>query len=195
MSDIRLDLFSVGDYRPGGNAISRILWHFCGSRIVRSQTLISYRLKATVLRLFGAQIGKGVVIKPGVRVKYPWRLKVGDHVWLGEDAWVDNLENVTIASHACISQGAYLCTGNHDWRKASFDYRLAPIAIGVGAWVGAKSVVTPGVMLGDAAILTAGSVATRSLAPGAVYAGNPAVYVNDRWPSEKNDLKSEVQYT
>jgi putative colanic acid biosynthesis acetyltransferase WcaF len=144
--------------------------------------------------LFGAEIGKGVVIKPGVRVKYPWRLKIGDHVWLGEDAWVDNLEDVTISSHACVSQGAYLCTGNHDWRKASFDYRLASIAIGRGAWVGAKALVTPGVIMGDGAILTAGSVATRSLAAGGVYTGNPACYVKDRWPSETAELQAEVRY-
>lgn len=192
---MRLDLFSVGDYRPGGNAISRVLWHFCGYRIVRSQTLVSYRLKAAVLRLFGAEIGKGVVIKPGVRVKYPWRLKVGDHVWLGEDAWIDNIEDVAISSHACISQGAYLCTGNHDWKKESFDYRLAPITIGTGAWVGAKSVVAPGAMVGAGAILTAGSVATRTLVPGGVYAGNPAIYLKDRRPSKENEVQSEVQYT
>ena len=195
MRDIRLDSFSVGDYRPGGNALSRILWHFFGQRIVRSQILISYGLKAAVLRLFGAEIGKGLVIKPGVRVKYPWRLKVGDHVWLGEDAWIDNLEDVTVSSHACISQGAYLCTGNHDWTKASFDYRLAAITIGKGAWVGAKSLVGPGVIVGDAAILTAGSVATRSLGTGGVYAGNPAAYVKDRWPSQKSQLQPDVQYT
>jgi putative colanic acid biosynthesis acetyltransferase WcaF len=195
MTKTRLDLFTVGDYCPGGSGISRVLWHLLGQRILKSQLLVSYRLKTFILRLFGAEVGKGVVIKPGVRVKYPWRLKVGDHVWFGEDAWIDNLENVTISSHVCISQGAYLCTGNHDWRKSSFDYRLGAISIGEGAWVGAKSLVAPGVHIGDSAILTAGSVATRSLAPNGVYTGNPAVYVKDRWPADHVQLQPEAQYS
>ena len=133
------------------------------------------------------------MIKPGVRVKSPWRLKVGNHVWLGEDAWIDNLEDVTIGDHVCISQGAYLCTGNHDWRKPSFDYRLAPISVGEGAWIGAKSLVGPGVRIGEAAILTAGSVATRNLATGGVYTGNPATYVKDRWPASADH--PQLQYS
>jgi len=193
MTNVRLDLFSVGDYRPGGSRISRALWHFFGQRILRSQLLVSYELKSRVLRLFGAQVGRGVVIKPGVRVKYPWRLKVGDHVWLGEDAWIDNLETVTISDHVCISQGAYFCTGNHDWRKPSFDYRLAAISVGAGAWIGARSLVAPGVRIGESAILTAGSVATQTLVPGGVYTGNPAVYVKNRWPV--GSVQPELQYS
>lgn len=187
MSKIRLDLFSVGNYCPGRGPTARILWHLLGQRILRSQIVTSYRLKTSLLRLFGAKVGKGVVIKPGVRVKYPWRLEIGDHVWIGEDAWIDNLENVAIASHACLSQGVYLCTGNHDWRKSTFDYRLGSIIIGEGAWIGAKSLVAPGVQVSEYAILTAGSVATQSLAASRVYTGNPAVYAKDRWPSEIND--------
>jgi putative colanic acid biosynthesis acetyltransferase WcaF len=192
MNKIRLDLFSVGDYRPGGNRVSRIVWYLLGQRILRSQLVTSYRLKASLLRIFGAKIGTGLVIKPGVRVKYPWRLRIGDHVWIGEDAWIDNLENVAIGNHSCLSQGVYLCTGNHDWNKQSFDYRLSRITIGQGAWIGAKSLVGPGVTVADYAILTAGSVATRSLAAGQIYTGNPAVFVKHRWPADskaKRDLE------
>jgi putative colanic acid biosynthesis acetyltransferase WcaF len=192
MSKIRLDLFSVDNYQPGGRRTTRILWHLLGQRILRSQLVTSYRLKTTLLRLFGAKVGEGVVIKPGVRVKYPWRLEMGDHVWIGEDAWIDNLENVTISSHVCLSQGVYLCTGNHDWQKTTFDYRLGAITIGEGAWIGAKSLVAPGVRVSEYAILTAGSVATRPLAASRIYTGNPAVYVKDRWPADpdgQTDLK------
>ena len=195
MAEVRLDSFSVGDYNPGASGIAKAMWHFVGQRIVKSQVIISYRVKSAVLRSFGAEIGKGVVIKPGVRVKYPWRLKVGDHAWLGEDAWIDNLENVTIAKHACISQGAYLCTGNHDWKKPSFDYRLAAISVGEGAWIGAKSLVAPGVSVGDFAILTAGSVATKPLKPCGIYSGNPAKYVKDRWHEERTESQVELQYS
>jgi putative colanic acid biosynthesis acetyltransferase WcaF len=187
MNTVRLDLFSVGEYRPGATYIARILWYLLGQRLLRSQLLTSYSMKAALLRLFGAKVGKGVVIKPGVRVKYPWRLEVGDHVWIGEDAWIDNLDDVRIGSHVCLSQGVYLCTGNHDWKVASFDYRLSGIVVGMGAWIGAKSLVAPGVQVNEYAILAAGSVATRHLAPAQVYAGNPAIRVRDRWPSKEAD--------
>lgn len=192
MSKIRLDLFSVGDYRPGGNRVLRIVWYLVGQRILRSQLVTSYKFKSSLLRLFGAKIGTGLVIKPGVRVKYPWRLKVGNHVWIGEDAWIDNLENVTVGSHSCLSQGVYLCTGNHDWRKPGFDYRLGRITIGTGAWIGAKSLVGPGLEIADYAILTAGSVATRSLAAGRIYTGNPAAFVKYRWP-ENSETEADVE--
>jgi putative colanic acid biosynthesis acetyltransferase WcaF len=194
MNKVRLDLFSVGDYRPGAGYAARILWHFFGQRILRSQLVTSYGLKVRLLRLFGSKVGKGVVIKPGVRVKYPWRLEIGDHVWIGEDAWIDNLEDVIISSHVCLSQGVYLCTGNHDWRKASFDYRLGAITIEQGAWIGAKSLIAPGVRVSEYAILTAGSVATKSLAASHVYTGNPALQVKNRWPAETSATETDLEF-
>ncbi len=193
MTRIRLDLFSVGDYRPGKTALHRLGWYFIGQRIFGSRLIVSYKLKTALLQWFGAQVGQGVVIKPGVRVKYPWRLMIGDHVWIGEDVWIDNLENVNILSHACVSQGAYFCTGNHDWKLPSFDYRLSPISVGEGAWIGAKALLCPGVQVGDEAILTAGSVATKDLVPAGVYTGNPAMLVKARW-SASSSSKKEMEY-
>jgi putative colanic acid biosynthesis acetyltransferase WcaF len=77
-------------------------------------------LKVSILKLFGAKIGQGVRIKPGVRVKFPWELDIGDHVSIGEGVWLDNLAKISIADHGCISQDAYLCTGNHDWPEPQF---------------------------------------------------------------------------
>jgi putative colanic acid biosynthesis acetyltransferase WcaF len=120
------------------------------------------------------------VIKPGVRVKYPWRLTVGAAAWLGEDVWIDNLADVEIGSNACVSQGAYLCTGNHDWSDQTFGLIVKSIRIRDGAWVGAKSVVCPGVEIGECAIAAAGSVVTRSIPPYEIHAGNPARFIRHR---------------
>jgi putative colanic acid biosynthesis acetyltransferase WcaF len=136
--------------------------------------------RATLLRLFGARIGQEAIFKPGVRVKFPWRLSVGDHCWIGEDVWIDNLAAVSLGNHVCVSQGAYFCTGSHDWGKQSFDLIVKPISVGSHAWVGAKSLVAPGVCVGEGAVLGLGSVATRSLEPWTIYAGNPAVWVRMR---------------
>jgi putative colanic acid biosynthesis acetyltransferase WcaF len=109
-------------------------------------------------RLFGAKIGQGVRIKPGVRVKFPWRLIVGDYVWIGEDAWLDNIAPITIESHVCLSQGVYLCTGNHNWVHPDFKLIPAPIHIQESSWIAAKSVIGPGVTVGWGAVLTLGGV-------------------------------------
>ena len=132
-------------------------------------------LKVAILKLFGSKIGKGVIIKPGVNIKYPWLLTIGDYSWIGEDVWIDNLAQVTIGLNCCISQGALLLCGNHNFRSETFDLIVKPITIEDGAWVGAKSVVCPGVTVKEDAIITVGSVATKSLDAATIYQGNPAV--------------------
>lgn len=132
-------------------------------------------LKVAILKLFGSKIGKGVIIKPGVNIKYPWLLAIGDYSWIGEDVWIDNLAQVTIGLNCCISQGALLLCGNHNFRSETFDLIVKPITIEDGAWVGAKSVVCPGVTVKEDAIITVGSVATKSLDAATIYQGNPAV--------------------
>lgn len=157
-----------------------LLWYFLGSPLFRSGCLPFSGVKTACLRLFGATLGKCVVIKPGVRVKYPWKLEIGDHSWIGEDAWIDNLDWVRIGKNVCISQGVYLCTGSHDWSDPAFGLKTAPIKIEDQCWLAAKCIVSPGVTVGQGAVLALGSVATKSLDPIKVYSGNPAQIVRDR---------------
>ncbi len=133
-----------------------------------------------LLRLFGAKIGKGVVIKPGARVKFPWRLTVGKHSWLGEDVWIDNLAEVSIAANCCISQRAYLCTGSHNWSLPSFDLIARPIVVETGAWIAACACIGPGVTVREGAVLAFASTATSDLDAWTVYVGNPAKPVKAR---------------
>jgi putative colanic acid biosynthesis acetyltransferase WcaF len=133
-----------------------------------------------ILRLFGASIGRGVVIKPHVRVKFPWKLKIGDHSWIGESVWIDNLAEVAIGSNCCISQGAYLCTGSHRWDRESFDLEDRPIVIHDQCWVGAMARVAPGVTMGQGSVLTLGAVAVASVSPWQICSGNPAESVKPR---------------
>jgi len=121
-----------------------------------------------------------VVIKPGVKILFPWRLRIGDFVWIGEDAYLLNLVPITIGSHVCISQRAFLCTGNHDYRSPAFDLAAEAILIEDGVWIGSATWVGPGVTAGTHSVLTAGSVATRDLSPYMVYQGNPAVPIRRR---------------
>lgn len=133
--------------------------------------------------MFGAVVGSGVVLKPHISVKYPWRLVIGSQCWIGEYAWIDNLEWVRIGDNVCLSQGVYLCTGNHDYRDPAFPYRLGEINVESQAWICAMARVAPGVIVGEGAVLGLGAVATFSLLPFTRYAGNPAVAVGSRTES------------
>jgi putative colanic acid biosynthesis acetyltransferase WcaF len=139
-------------------------------------------LKRAILRGFGARVGQGVVIKPRVNIHLPWKLAVGDFSWIGEEVFILNFEPVTIGAHCCISQRAFLCTGNHDFRRPEMPYRNRPIVIEDGAWVGAQVFVSPGVTIGTEAVITAGSVVMKSQAEKMVCSGNPCAAVKRRWP-------------
>ncbi|MFQ3581829.1 MAG: WcaF family extracellular polysaccharide biosynthesis acetyltransferase [Chloracidobacterium sp.] len=179
MTTVDLSRFNNAWYRPGP-PLKRALWLLINAWIFKSDLPYPSALKARLLRLFGARIGRGVVIKPNVNIKYPWLLAIGDFSWIGEGAWIDNLADVAIGAHACISQGAYLLTGNHDYTAQHFDLMIAPITIGDGAWVGAKSIVLPGTRLESHVVVAAGSVIGGSTEPYGIYRGAPAQWVRQR---------------
>ena len=166
-------------YKPG-SSLKRFTWHYVNAIIFKSGLFPFYTLKVLLLKTFGAEIGKGVFIKPFVNIKYPWFLVVKDHVWIGEDVWIDNLAEVTIASNVCVSQGAMLLTGNHDYTKTTFDLSIKTIIIEDGVWIGAKAVVCPGVICKSHSVLLAGSVATKDLEQYSIYGGIPAVKIKER---------------
>jgi len=176
---LRLNEFDNRSWNRGRPLFVELAWLVLSALSVSSWIPGSGHRK-WLLRVFGAKIGNGVVIKPRVRVKFPWRLEIGDHAWIGEDAWIDNLADVTIGSDACISQGVYLCTGSHDWSSSRFDLITKPIVIGNSAWVSAKATVGPGVTVGEGAVLSLGGVATKDLEPWGIYAGNPATKLKTR---------------
>ena len=166
-------------YKPG-DKLRIVIWYWVNELVIKNTLLPFSKLKVSVLRCFGAKIGKCVIIKPGVNVKYPWLLKIGNHVWIGENVWIDNLAKVTIGDHSCISQGAMLFCGNHDFKKTTFDLIIKPIVLEEGVWVCAKSVVCPSVTLKSHSILSVGSVANRDLDAYGIYKGNPALKIKER---------------
>lgn len=141
-------------------------------------------LKRFLLRAFGAKVGRGVVIKPRVNVTFPWKFSIGDYSWIGEESFLLNLEAIHVGSQCCISQRAFLCTGNHDYHSTDMSYRNMPIQISDGAWVGAQVFVGPGVNIGVDAVISAGSVVTKDLSGSFIYSGNPCVPIKSRWKNK-----------
>lgn len=174
-----LDQYNNDWYQPGG-AIKRLLWMIVSAVFFRHSLAVFSGWKSFLLRMFGAGVGKGVNIKPSVHIKYPWFLKIGNHCWIGEGAWIDNLAEVKLGDHVCISQGAYLLTGNHNYRRPTFDLMARGITLEDGVWIGARSVVCPGVHCGSHSVLSVNSVATKNLEPYTIYQGNPAAPIKSR---------------
>lgn len=177
---VDLAAFDNSDYDPGRGLLVRTLWYYVSLAVFECGWLPVSGIKVWLLRQFGARIGQGVVIKPHVRIKNPWRLAIGDYCWIGQNVWIDNLADVVIGDHACLSQFVYLCTGSHDHRRVTFDLDAKPICVGSGAWLGARSTVLPGVTIGANAILAGGSVATKDIPPAVVAGGVPAKTIAER---------------
>ncbi len=179
MNKVNLSTFNNSWYKPGSR-VKILMWYSINRIFINSYFPFPNSFKQVVLKMFGCQIGKNVLFKPKVNIKYPWLLIIKDNVWIGENVWIDNLAQVTIGSNVSISQGAMLLSGNHNFKKSNFDLIVKEIKLEDGVWIGAQSVVCPDVTCKSHSILTVGSVATQDLEPYSIYQGNPAKKVKER---------------
>ncbi len=176
---VKLSQYNNQWYRPGmGWKIA--LWIVVNVIFFNNGLAVFNSLKCFLLRLFGAKVGKGVIIKPSVNIKYPWLLHIANDVWIGEKVWIDNTGLIVIGNDVCISQGALLLTGNHNYKKLKFDLIIGAITLEDGVWLGANSVVCPGVTCKTHSVLTVSSVATCDLDAYTIYQGNPALIIKQR---------------
>jgi putative colanic acid biosynthesis acetyltransferase WcaF len=181
-STVKNDLYNNDWYKReiGASRLKQICWYLINVLFFINPLNPSGSIKRFFLRLFGARLGKGVVLKPAINIKYPWKLSVGDFSWIGEKAWIDNLADIEIGKNVCISQGAVLLTGNHDYTKTGFDLIVKKIVLEDGVWIGAAAMVCPGITCQSHSVLSAGSVATQDLQAYKIYQGNPASEVKER---------------
>jgi len=181
MKKVRLDLFNsqLGLDR-GASKVKEMLWYVI--KVVFFLSAIPYpsKFKVFLLKAFGAKVGKGLVIKPRVNIHFPWKLVVGDNVWIGEEVFFLNFELLTIGNNVCISQKVFVCGGNHDYKDPTMPYRNGVIVLEDGSWVGAASFVGPNVKIGINTIVSVGSIVTKSLPENGVFSGNPPQLVKER---------------
>jgi len=177
---VRLAGFDNTWYAPGRSVFTRIAWMAVNRVFFQTTIPWPYALKRLLLRKYGATVGRGVVIKNRVNIKYPWHLEIGADAWIGEGAWIDSLAEVRIGANACLSQGCMIETGNHDWSKRHFDLFVEPVVIEEGAWAAVRSTLLPGSRLESHAVLGAGSVLRGSTEAYGVYVGVPAIKVATR---------------
>jgi putative colanic acid biosynthesis acetyltransferase WcaF len=179
-STVDLSRFDNSWYRPGRSTLVRVLWLLVSRVCFETSAPWPSLLKTLLLRAFGGRVGVGVVIKPRVKIKYPWHLDLGDHCWIGEDAWLDSLGPIVIGPNACLSQGVMIETGNHDWSKTGFDLIVRGVTLEEGAWAAVRSLLLPGSRLSSHSVLAAAGVLSGVTESYSIYAGNPAVRIKSR---------------
>lgn len=179
---MKVDLthYNTGDYETGANTAKRILWYLVNALVFDSWLFPWSSMKSALLKAFGAELGPGTVIKPRVNIKYPWNLSAGKNLWLGEGVWIDSLAPVRLGSNVCISQDAYLLTGNHNYTITTFPLIVKGITVEDGAWIGARATICPGVTIRDHTVITVASVVTKDTESHGIYQGNPAVLIKTR---------------
>jgi putative colanic acid biosynthesis acetyltransferase WcaF len=164
----------------GAGRFKQMLWYLVNIIFFKNSLNLFSSNKVFLLKLFGAKLGKGVLIKPCVNIKYPWKLTIGNHCWIGEEVWIDNLSEVVMGDNVTLSQGALLLTGSHDYSKKTFDFLSAPIILEEGVWIGAKAIVLGGVICRSHSILSVAAVTSKELKAYLIYQGNPAVPTIER---------------
>ena len=179
MQKTDLSKFNNSWYNPGASWLTRVMW-YCTNTVFFNSYFPFYPIKIFLLRMYGAKIGRAVVIKPKVNIKYPWNINIGDNVWIGENVWLDSLGKINIGANSCLSQGAMMITGNHNYKKPCFDLMVEDIILEQGVWIGTGAIVCAGVTCKSHSVLTAGSVATHNLETYSIYQGNPAIKIKDR---------------
>jgi putative colanic acid biosynthesis acetyltransferase WcaF len=168
-----LKKFSLPKNFRGRNAIIVQLWRTIYILLYKPSPQIMYGWRRFLLRLFGAKIGKNVILRPSVEITYPWKIEIGDYSWIGDNVVLYSLGKITIGSNTIISQKSYLCTGSHDFNSVAFDIFEKPIIIGNSCWIATDVFVAPGVQIADEVIIGARSSVFKSIKTKGLYKGNP----------------------
>jgi len=176
-ASINLERFDNSDFDRGAPRWKRRLWVVVRGIFFQNPWPRATRFKSALLRAFGAKIGRGLLIGSNVNISFPWRLTVGDHVWIGDDVGILSMAQVTIESNVCVARRSFLCTASHDFRREDFKLKVAPILIQTGSWIALGSIITPGVTIGSGAVVSAGSVVLKDVPANCLVRGNPATVV------------------
>jgi putative colanic acid biosynthesis acetyltransferase WcaF len=175
VSAIDLSRYDQSWFDRGRSGIVIVLWEIVQRVLIHGSLQPMYGWRRFWYRVFGARIGRGVLIRATVTCTYPWKLSIGDHAWIGEHVTLYTLDRIDIGANAVVSQHSYLCTGTHDHRDPTFGLITKPIRIGDGAWLALGATIMPGATVGDGALVGARAVLTKDAAAWTVYLGQPAV--------------------
>ncbi|GGG21665.1 WcaF family extracellular polysaccharide biosynthesis acetyltransferase [Paenibacillus abyssi] len=184
VNKVRLDLYQQTEYSRGRSGIVILLWWFIQGTLFRFSLHNMYRWRSWLLKKFGAQIGRGVLIRATAKFTYPWKVKIGDHSWIGDNVQFYSLDEIIIGNHCVISQNTYLCTGSHKIDDPSFALSINPIVIKDGAWIASDVFVYPGVTVNEMGVAGARSTVTKDIPYNEIHVGYPAKFLKKRFVEE-----------
>jgi len=176
----RMDQFKVPPGFRGRSKVYVQLWWLVQSTLFGLSPQPLYGWRSFLLRLFGAKIGRGAIIRPSVRTPYPWRLTIGDHCHIGDDVQLYTYGEIEIGDCSVVSQRSYLCTGTHDHTSPTFDLYAKRIVIESEVWLATDVFVAPGVTIGHGSVVGSRSSVYRDVPPGSIALGTPARVVGER---------------
>lgn len=186
-----LSRFSVAENFRGRSCFVVLVWQIVQATLFGLSPQPFYGWRRWLLRLFGAQVGKGVIIRPTARVTYPWKVRLGDDCWIGDHAELYSLGPITIGKSAVVSQKSYLCTGTHDLADMTFPLVAAAIEVEAEAWIATDCFIAPGVTIGRGAIIAARSTVRSNIPSGVIAAGAPATVRKTR-PRPERGLQERM---
>ena len=176
----KLDEFHLPANFRKRNAVVVQLWWIIQGTFFSTSPQFMYKWRCWLLRIFGASIGTGVIIRPSVRITYPWNVSIGDYSWIGDHAELYSLGEIEIGSNTVISQNSYLCSGSHDLSKETFDINAQKITIEDEVWVASDVFVAPGVTIKKGAVIGARSTVLNNMPEGMVCYGYPCKPIKPR---------------
>ncbi|MBT2257838.1 putative colanic acid biosynthesis acetyltransferase [Priestia megaterium] len=182
---INLSNYSQENYSRGRSTIIVLLWWVVQATIFRYSLHNMYAWRSFLLRLFGAQVGKGIKVRSSAKFTYPWKVSIGDYSWIGDNVQFYSLDEIHIGSNCVVSQESYLCTGSHDIKDPHFGLITKPVVIKDGAWVASDVFVYPGVTINEMAVVAARSTVIKDIPAKEVHAGSPAKYVKKRFEEDE----------
>ncbi len=156
------------------------LWWLVQATLFAWSPQVCYGWRRFFLRCFGAKIGKGVIIRPSVKITYPWKVSIGDYSWIGDDVVLYSLGEIEVGCNTVISQRSYICTGSHDYTKQDFPIYAKKVIIEDGCWLATDVYVAPGVSIGRNTIIGARSSVFKSIPSGKICMGSPVKVVKER---------------
>lgn len=169
-----------GPYNRTWPIWKEVVWRLIEFMFITNALQPSSKIRVHFLRLFGAKVGKGIIMRPRVRIRFPWNLEMGDNCWIGEGVWISNKGKVTIGSNVAISQESFITTGSHDIYN-SMDVIIKPIVIHDGVWITSRCIILQGVEIGTNSVICPGSIVSESLEENGIYGGNPLKLIKYRF--------------
>jgi len=175
-----LNKFKLPQNFRGKSAVIVQLWWIVQAFFFKTSPQICYGWRRFLLRLFGAKIGKKVIIRPTVKVTYPWKVSIGDYSWIGDDVVLYSLGEIEIGENVVISQKSYICTGSHDYLKEDFPVFEKKIIIEDECWLATDVFVAPGITIKKGTVVGSRSSVYKDLPANKVCIGNPTKIIRDR---------------